>query len=190
VKKDIESKGLVAETAEQWGGTTPAGLVMQQDPPENAVVQPGSTVKLAVSTGPRINVKAVIDGSISLIAFDLERDKFNVGETLPLTLYWTATTAQRQDFAVFVHLMKDGQMVAQQDNPPVQGARPTSGWVPEEMIRDPFALVIPANAAPGSYWLEVGMYNQAQQRQAITNPGSVQASNNALLLKEITVQRQ
>jgi eukaryotic-like serine/threonine-protein kinase len=190
VKKDIESKGLVAETADQWGGTTPTGLVMQQDPPENAVVQPGSTLKLAVSTGPRINVKAVIDGSIALMAFDLERDNFNAGETLPLTLYWTATTAQRQDFSVFVHLMKDGQMVAQQDNPPVQGARPTSGWVPEEMIRDPYALVIPANAAPGTYWLEVGMYNQAQQRQAITNPGSVNASNSALLLKEITIQKQ
>jgi hypothetical protein len=84
--------------------------------------------------------------------------------------------------------MKDGQMVAQQDNPPVQGARPTSGWVPEEMIRDPYALAIPTNATPGTYWIEVGMYNQAQQRQPITQPGTVRASNNALVLREITIQ--
>ncbi len=187
-RKDIEGKGLVVQAAEQWGGTTPAGTVMQQDPPENAVVQPNSTVKLVVSTGPRIAVNAVINSGITLMAFDLERDTFNAGETLPLTLYWTATVAQRQDFSVFVHLMKDGQMVAQQDNPPVQGARPTSGWVPEEIIRDPYALVVPANAPPGTYWIEVGMYNQAQQRQSVTSPGSARVSNSALLLKEITVQ--
>jgi serine/threonine protein kinase len=188
VKQDAESKGLAVETTDQWGASTPAGVVMNQDPPENAVVQPGSTVKLTVSTGPRVNVQAAINGSIVLIAFDLERDTYSVGETIPLTLYWMATSVQRQDFNVFVHLVKDGQMIAQQDNPPVQGARPTSGWVPEELIRDSYALVIPANAGPGTYWVQVGMYNQGQQRQPITSPGTVRASDNALQLKEIMVQ--
>ena len=131
----------------------------------------------------------LFDNSIVLKWFDLERDHYMPGETLPLSLYWTAQTPLNQDLRIFVHLMRDGNNLIEKDNPPVQGARPTSGWVQGEVIKDTYALTIPADAPSGDYWLEVGIYNpQTMQRLAITNPGTVQPGNQSLLLKLIKIQ--
>jgi hypothetical protein len=55
-------------------------------------------------------------------------------------------------------LNSQGQIVAQQDNPPVSGTLPTDLWRAGEIVRDPYRLLIPANAATGDYRLLVGLY--------------------------------
>ena len=165
------------------------GIVMQQAPVEGTEVQPGSTVRIAVSTGPRFQVDAVFDNAIILKSFDLERDHYTQGETLPLSLRWTTQTGLERDLNIFVHITRDGNNLVEKDNPPVQGARPTSGWVPGEMIEDTYALTIPPDAAPGDYWVEVGMYNpQNMQRLPVTNPGTVQIGSQSLILKLLKIQ--
>jgi hypothetical protein len=68
-----------------------------------------------------------------------------------------------EDYTVFVHLLsvEEGaeQLVAQQDNPPVRGTRPTSTWEPGEVVIDPYDLEIPGDASPGEYVLAVGLYH-------------------------------
>jgi len=185
----MSEKGLQLEAFEQWGGPIPPGIVLQQDPVEGAEVQPGSTVRVAVSTGARFQVDAILDGTIILQSFDLERDHYLVGETIPLALYWTSQAAIGRDLKVFVHIMRDGKNIVEKDNPPVQGGRPTSGWVPGEIIKDTYALTIPPDAPPGDYWLEVGMYDpQSMQRLPVTSPGTVQPGAQSLILKLVKVQ--
>jgi hypothetical protein len=82
------------------------------------------------------------------------------GESLHLTLHWTATGTPDGDYSVFVHLLgPDGTLVTQQDNPPLHGTVPTFLWEPGERLDDPFELVIPPDASPGAYTLTVGMYD-------------------------------
>ena len=185
----LSEMGLRIETFEQWGGPIPLGIVMQQEPLERAEVSPGATVKVAVSTGPRFHVDAVFNNTIILQSFDLERDHYMPGETMPLSLYWSSPAAIDQDYRVFVHISRNGQDIIEKDNPPVQGARPTSGWVPNEVIRDSYAFVIPADASGGDYLLEVGLFNpQTQQRLPVTNPGAVQQGDQSLILKLLKIQ--
>ncbi|MCB0122592.1 MAG: hypothetical protein KDE58_10130, partial [Caldilineaceae bacterium] len=82
-----------------------------------------------------------------------------VGAEMPLVLYWQSETAVMESYTVFVHLLdSSGQLVAQQDNLPVQGLAPTDTWAPQTLIRDPYRLTVPATVAPGRYQLHVGLY--------------------------------
>ena len=44
-------------------------------------------------------------------------------------------------------------------NVPAAGARPTTGWLPGEVIHDTHPLTLAPDASPGRYLLEVGMYD-------------------------------
>ena len=80
------------------------------------------------------------------------------GQTLTVTLVWRAKKATEKAYTVFVHLLNpEGRWVAGHDSPPGLGLRPTTGWVPEEVIIDPHFL--PLSLPPGRYLLEVGLYD-------------------------------
>jgi hypothetical protein len=55
-----------------------------------------------------------------------------------IQLEWSAAAnAISADYSWFVHLLDaDGQIIAQQDRPPVGGYAPTSGWQPGETVTD------------------------------------------------------
>ncbi len=81
------------------------------------------------------------------------------GGALSLTLYWKALARPMHDYTVFVHLLDaEGKVRAQVDTQPRGGAYPTSEWDNGEIVRDEFALKLPADLAPGSYGLELGLY--------------------------------
>jgi 4-amino-4-deoxy-L-arabinose transferase-like glycosyltransferase len=107
-------------------------------------------------------VGARLGESIRLEGFRLAQDRAAPGDTLWVTLYWRADAPVDKDYTVFVHLQAlDGTLVAQQDNPPVRGTRPTSGWESDGLIEDPYEIQIPADAAFGEYVLSAGMYDPA-----------------------------
>ncbi len=105
-------------------------------------------------------VDAGLGESIRLVGYRLVPNEVSPGDALLLTLYWQADAPVDEDYTVFVHLQAlDGTLVAQQDNPPVRGTRPTSEWESGELIEDPYEIQIPADAAFGEYALSTGMYN-------------------------------
>jgi hypothetical protein len=64
-----------------------------------------------------------------------------------------------QSYTVFTHLVDAGDhIVAQKDNPPVDGFYSTTKWEVGEIVRDQYDLVIPSDAPSGEYRLNVGMY--------------------------------
>ena len=64
--------------------------------------------------------------------------------TLFVTLVWQAEEPLVQDYVSFVHVVSaSGQLIAQQDRPPLAGYRPTSSWQVGESVVDRFAFVLP-----------------------------------------------
>lgn len=95
-----------------------------------------------------------------LLGYDLEPGTIRSGEMLRLTLYWRAEQAMTRSYAVFTHLLDaESYIVAQHDGLPVDWTRPTTGWLPGEVIADVHLLALEANVPPGEYLLEVGLYD-------------------------------
>ncbi len=94
-----------------------------------------------------------------LIGYDLAADDVRSGVPITLTLYWQAIEPADTEYTVFVHLLdKGGRFRGQMDAPPGGGVYPTTGWLPGEYLVDQHTLTIAADAPPGSYVLEMGMY--------------------------------
>jgi len=63
-------------------------------------------------------------------------------------------------YTVFVHVLdQNGAMLVQEDRIPAAGSRPTTGWVPGEIVEDVYRLAIGPDANPGDYVVEVGVYD-------------------------------
>ncbi len=84
------------------------------------------------------------------------------GSAITLTLFWQPLHYRKINYTVFVHIVgPDGQIVAQVDRQPVNGAIPTTMWHDDETIVDSYTLQIPAGAPAGAYQIRTGMYDLA-----------------------------
>jgi len=82
------------------------------------------------------------------------------GDAFELVLFWKALSRMETSYTVFVHLLDpENRIRAQEDRMPAAGSRPTTGWVPNEVIRDAYTLRVDPAAPPGVYVLEAGMYD-------------------------------
>jgi hypothetical protein len=97
------------------------------------------------------------------------------GETLALELVWRARLRPAADYTVFVHLVgPDGALLAQQDQPPLNGFFPTRFWRPGDRVIDKIELALPPVATPGTYQLYMGMYDPASlQRLPVGRAGQM-----------------
>ena len=95
------------------------------------------------------------------------------GADLRLVLYWQADAPVRSSYTVFTQLFdRDGALVAQQDNLPVEGLAPTNTWQPGVLIRDAYRLALPANSPVGTYQLHIGLYDDAGRLQLTLADGA------------------
>jgi len=99
------------------------------------------------------------DNQILLNRARLETTSAAPGGSVTVSLEWQALRAIGDDFTVFVHLLgPDGLVHGQIDRWPVSGTRATSSWAPGEPIVDPYVIQLPADAPPGAYQVEIGLY--------------------------------
>jgi len=99
-----------------------------------------------------------LGGKIRLLGYNIESG-FRPGDNIHLTLFWQCLEPVEEDYTVFVHLVDEGShILAQKDNPPVDGFYLTVGWEPGEIVRDQYDLIIPQDVQ-GDWELKVGMYN-------------------------------
>ncbi len=114
------------------------------------------------------------------------------GDSLQLVLYWQDTTQLPEDYTVFVHLLdSSGVLTVQRDNAPRSGTYPTSSWEPGEIVGDAYRLTIPADAAPGEYSFEIGMYRwPSLERLHVTGPGSDRRDDRIILPTRVQVTLQ
>ena len=87
-----------------------------------------------------------------------ETPPLQAGSTVTVTLLWQDIGPFDGAYKVFVHAIDPQQKVwAQHDAEPLEGLRPTTRWRRGELLRDPYALVIPADA-PAGLVIETGLY--------------------------------
>lgn len=139
-------------------------LVAADGQPLGALTRLGTTQLLAVEhifTAPpsRWPAEAVYDGRIRLLGVDAP-PRLQPGASLMVTVTWQTVQTIDESYTAFIHLIgPDGRLVAQEDRLPAGGARPTTSWLPEEVIVDRFELVLPDDLAAGRYTLEIGWYD-------------------------------
>jgi hypothetical protein len=77
-----------------------------------------------------------------------------------VTLVWQSERETAVSYRVFLHLIgPDGALITQSDGEPAQWSRPTTGWLPGEIIRDSHQLTLPDDLPPGQYTLLTGLYD-------------------------------
>ncbi|MDW8054979.1 MAG: glycosyltransferase family 39 protein [Anaerolineae bacterium] len=84
-------------------------------------------------------------------------------EQYAVTLAWRALRPVTEALGVFVHVLHNGQLLAQADSAPGQGYLPTYFWRPGDVIRDTLTVRVPRERAP--LVIAVGMYRYADLRR-------------------------
>jgi 4-amino-4-deoxy-L-arabinose transferase-like glycosyltransferase len=112
------------------------------------------------------------------------------GDHVGLTLYWQALGSSGDvGYTVFVHLLDGANLVkAQQDHPPGNGDDPTTGWIAGEYVVDHYDLTIAPDSRPGTYQLEVGMYDPKSGSRLPVADGSGKAAGDRLILGSFQVR--
>jgi hypothetical protein len=100
-------------------------------------------------------------GAMRLLGYDLEVDAVAPGDPVPVTLYWEALAPTDRDYAVFVHLLGEGELlVAQRDTFPGLGQLSTTWLAPGFRWADRTVLQVPATAyAPDVTQFAVGLFH-------------------------------
>jgi hypothetical protein len=126
---------------------------------------------------------------VQLVGYRLAGEDLVPGDSVVLTLYWMAAGEIQEDYTVFVHLLgEDGELIAQQDNPPGRGSRPTSGWEAGALIEDQYELPFPDDRSMGEYALSVGMYNSATiERLDVISPDGQRLPEDRAILTTVQV---
>jgi hypothetical protein len=93
-------------------------------------------------------------------------------DQLQFKLAWRADQTPSTNYTVFAQLLNpENKLVTSFDQPPLDGAYPTSTWLPGQTIIDPRA--IPLDDAPaGEYRLVVGLYDPITQQRLLTPTGA------------------
>ncbi|MDP2661519.1 MAG: glycosyltransferase family 39 protein, partial [Dehalococcoidia bacterium] len=113
---------------------------------------------------------------------DLQAPELGPGGSLNLALYWRTLKDMDTSYTVFVQLLDSrGRMVVTHDVVPSQGQRPTTGWLPGEIVRDSHLLKTPDDLPPGPYSVITGMYDARTGKRLGT------ASGDFLRLMDVTV---
>ena len=112
------------------------------------------------SPSPQYPMRADLGDKVEFLGYDLDKIQVERGEKITLTLYWRALTEMEVNYHVFVHLLgEEGEIWAQKDSPPVEGSRPTAGWVKGEVVRDEYQIALEGQIPAGEYRLTAGIYN-------------------------------
>jgi len=129
-----------------------------------AYAKPPVLSEAAIETIPdRLDVN--LGEVMKLLGYNLQPATYNLqpGDSLAVTLYWQSLAKMNQDYAVFVHLLDENDLIlAQRNTFPGLGSFPTTLWQVGDAIADTYTLTLPETTyAPSSAQLEVGLFDFA-----------------------------
>ncbi|MBC8170101.1 MAG: hypothetical protein H7X77_00445 [Anaerolineae bacterium] len=118
-----------------------------------------------ISAGIQVTHEVNFANTIKLLGYDLPVEQGISGETIPLAFYWQLAGAEIEtDYAVVVTLRSAyGNSYNSQVNI-LPGGLATRHWEPGYYIQDRVDLSIPHGTPPGSYTLEVSLYDPQTNR--------------------------
>jgi hypothetical protein len=137
----------------------PVGQISVVAPPHTFAAPP---VELEIDT--------LLGDVATLVGANLEPETWHLeplqpGSALTATLIWRAEKTSTTSYHVFLHLLDpEGKLIAQSDGIPANWSRPTTGWLPGEIITDVRTVTIPPDILAGDYTLSVGLYVPGGER--------------------------
>ena len=139
--------------------------------------------------GPTYAVNYQLGEHIHLEQVRLSDTTIQAGTPFTVVLHWVANGQINDDYVTFIHLLDShGQLVAQQDNVPLFGVRPTETWNEGEQLEDAYILYTEANLPPGTYTLTAGMYqSQTIERLPIIDGEGNRQQDDRIIITEIQV---
>jgi len=78
-------------------------------------------------------------------------------------------------------------VVAQSDSFPAAGERPTTGWLPGEIISDHHTLTLLAEMSPGNYRLITGLYDPVTGERLSALDEDNNVVGDAIFITEVTL---
>jgi 4-amino-4-deoxy-L-arabinose transferase-like glycosyltransferase len=97
--------------------------------------------------------------TLDLIGYAVRTPQVRSGQTVEVVTYWRVTSPFEREANVFTHALSGDPsrpVLAQQDSLDA----PAGYWTPGDAFAQVHRFVIPADATPGSYPLEVGVYTR------------------------------
>lgn len=95
----------------------------------------------------------------ALYRADLNTTTITAGGTVRVNLLWSALRPPPLDYSVSVFVLGPaGNLIAQQDGPPLAGKSPTLGWQAGGLYFDSATLRLPTDLPPGTYTVGVKVY--------------------------------
>ncbi|GIV76064.1 MAG: hypothetical protein KatS3mg050_0458 [Litorilinea sp.] len=147
------------------------------------------TVLMDAPQSPSQPLDVPLGQSVQLRGVDVSPGPWQPGESIYVSTYWEALAPMPGDYKIFLHLVDEaGNQVQAFDhypfeaqgkfqvaevvlNPdlagekpdgyPARGLIPTSLWQPGHVLKETVRLPLPADLAPGSYRLLIGLYDEA-----------------------------
>ena len=129
----------------------------------------GAAFTVPRDTAPTLTIQyplaASFDDEVTLLGANLSATEIRAGEPLTVTLFWqSASGPLPQSYTIFAHLLgppnptDGGPLCAGQDGLPLDGSYSTTRWNSDEIVVNEHVIVVPGDALPGDYQVEVGLY--------------------------------
>jgi hypothetical protein len=96
------------------------------------------------------------------------------GDFALITLYWRAPQSVSARLTISLRLIDaQNHVIVQRDSEPAGGMRPTTGWTSNEVVQDDEGILVPPDAPPGAYRLQIVVYDSATVRNLTTPTGDI-----------------
>ena len=116
-----------------------------------------------------------VGDEIEMVGYALPDERLAAGDIAQLTLFWRAGETPQRRYKAFVHVLDAGNhIVGQRDAEPGGGAGRTDLWPAGEMVIDHYGVPIHPATPPGSYRVEVGLYDPETGRRLTAPDGAGQ----------------
>ncbi len=135
--------------------------------PVRAVVVVAQRPSIPMAT-PENNADILFGDALRLTGYTVRQHE----TALEVILFWRGEREVLRPYTVFNHLLNaQGELVAQQDNWPINGQWPPTCWQVGEMVVDRYTISLLDNLSPGTYTLQTGWYDAADGRRLLTSTG-------------------
>ena len=109
------------------------------------------------------------------------------GKALVAVLVWRVSAVVEKDYTLFAHLLDASDKIITQYDALPGGSEPPSQWHPTRQYVDAIVLPIDANVPPGTYRLEIGLYDAATLERLLIVDASNQPIGDKLVIEPFNI---